>query len=266
MSGSDEQIMSESDEKAQGESDGLVVSGPVLETAADLLARLRGRRPRVHCLMNTVAQKLAADGLSMLGAIPSMTASADEVADFARKADALLVNLGTLDATRRQAIELALAAARGAGRPWALDPAYCDYSPPRAVFARELLARGPAVLRANPAEHALLAAPPGVVGVVTGRLDRIVAQGRAVTVGNGHQWMAGVTGTGCLSGAVVAAFLAVADDPFVAAAAAMLALGVAAGLAAPHARGPGTFEPALLDALAALSPQDILDHGRIADE
>ena len=242
------------------------MSTSTLETAAELLERLRQRGPRVHCLMNTVVQKLVADGLSALGAIPSMTSSVEEVAAFAAKADALGVYLGTLDAARREAIGLAVEAAGKAGRPWALDPAHCDYSPGRAAFAQELLARGPAVLRANPAEHALLAVPAGIVGVVTGRRDRIVLGARAVAVGNGHRWMAKVTGTGCLSGAVAAAFLAVADEPFAAAASAMLALGVAAELAAPHARGPGSFEPALLDALDALSPQDILDHGRIFDE
>ena len=248
------------------DSDGKIMSGHILEEAAGLLDRLRTRGPRVHCLMNTVVQKLVADGLSALDAIPSMTSSPEEVAAFVRKADALCVNLGTLDAARREAISLALAAAAGAGRPWALDPAHCDYSPPRAAFARELLAQGPAVLRANPAEHALLAVPANVVGVVTGRHDRIVLGQRGVAVANGHEWMAKVTGTGCLSGAVIAAFLAVADEPFAAAASAMLAIGVAAERAAPPARGPGTFEPALLDALAALSPQDILDHGRISDE
>lgn len=234
--------------------------------AAGLLERVRSRGPRVHALMNTVVQKLVADGLSALGAVPSMTSSPEEVAAFVAKADALCVNLGTLDAARREAIGLALTAAGEAGRPWALDPAHCDYSPPRAAFAQELLERGPAVLRANPAEHALLAVPAGVVGVVTGRRDRIAGQGRAVAVENGHEWMAKVTGTGCLSGAVIAAFLAVGDEPFAAAASAMLAVGVAAGLAAPQARGPGSFEPAFLDALAALSPQNIIDHGRIADE
>lgn len=242
------------------------MSDSALDTAAGLLERLRTRRPRVHCLMNTVVQKLVADGLSALGAIPSMTASPEEVAAFVTKADALAVNLGTLDAARRAAIDLAVATAGEAGRPWALDPAYCDYAPPRAALARALLARGPAVLRANPAEHALLDVPAGVVGIVTGHRDRIVLGDRAVAVGNGHRWMAKVTGTGCLGGAVAAAFLAVADEPFAAAASAMLAVGVAAGLAAPHARGPGSFEPALIDALAALSPQDILDHGRIFDE
>jgi hydroxyethylthiazole kinase len=241
------------------------MSKPTLEVAAELLERLRTQKPRVHCLMNSVVQKLVADGLSVLGAIPSMTSSPEEVAAFVRKADALCVNLGTLDAARREAIDLALAAADEAGRPWALDPAHCDYSPPRAAFAQELLARGPAVLRANAAEHRLLSVPAEVVGVVTGNTDRIALGSRTVAVGNGHEWLVKVTGTGCLSGAVIAAFLAVGDDPFTAAAAAMLAIGVAAELAAPHARGPGTFEPVLLDALSALTPQDILDHGRIAE-
>ena len=234
--------------------------------AADLIERLRARSPRVHCLMNTVVQKLVADGLTALGAIPSMTSSAEEVAAFVRKADALTVNLGTLDAARREAIHVALAAADDAARPWALDPAHCDYSPPRAAFAQELLARGPAVLRANAAEYDLLSVPEGVVAVRTGKSDRIALAGRALVVANGHEWTAKVTGTGCLSGAVIAAFVAVGDAPLPAAAAAILAIGVAAEVAAPHARGPGSFEPALLDALAALSPEQILQHARVNDE
>src|SRR5690606_19374052 len=104
------------------------------EQAAGMLERLRDARPRVHCLMNTVVQKLVADGLSALGAIPSMTSSVDEVSAFVGKADALVVNLGTLDDQRRQAIRLALDTARGKAKPWVLDPAHCDYSPPRAAF------------------------------------------------------------------------------------------------------------------------------------
>ena len=144
--------------------------------AADLLERLRARRPRVHCLMNTVAQKLVADGLSALGAIPSMTSSPEEVTAFVAKADALTVNLGTLDAARREAIRLALDAAAGAGRPWVLDPAHCDYSPPRAAFAQELLARGPAVLRANAAEFGCVnLVPSGMAAVIATISERFWA-------------------------------------------------------------------------------------------
>ncbi len=236
------------------------------QTTAVLLDRIRARAPRVHCLMNTVVQKLVADGLSALGAIPSMTSSPDEVEGFVAKADALTVNLGTLDAQRRQAVGLAVAAAALHRRPWVLDPAHCDYSPPRAGFAAELLTLGPAAMRANAAEYALLGVPEGVVSIRTGEADRIAFAGQALLVANGHRLMAKVTGTGCLGGAVTAAFVAVAEDAFAASAAAMLVMGVAAEIAAADARGPGSFEPGLLDALFLLKADDIIERAKVSDE
>jgi hydroxyethylthiazole kinase len=240
---------------------GLALELPLL--AADMLERVRSHSPRVHCLMNTVVQKLVADGLSALGAIPSMTSSTDEVQDFARMADALVVNLGTLDPQRREAIGLAVDVAAAREIPWVLDPAHCDYSPPRARFAQDLLQRQPTALRANAAEYGLLTVPDRVVAVETGVVDHIRFAGRTVSVANGDPLMARVTGTGCLSGAVIAAFLSIDGDRPAATAAAMLTLGVAAERAALRASGPGSFEPALLDALAALDGADILERARV---
>jgi hydroxyethylthiazole kinase len=202
--------------------------------------------------MNTVVQNLVADGLSALNAIPSMTSSPEEVQAFVGKAEALVVNLGTL-------------AAEG-GKPWVLDPAHCDYSSPRAAFAQELLARAPKVLRANAAEHRLLRVPSGVIGVRTGEEDSIEADGNALLIGNGHPYMAKVTGTGCLSGAVIAALAAVEEDPFIASASAMLVVGVAAEIAARNARGPASFGVALLDVLSGLSEEDIVQNARVCSE
>lgn len=238
----------------------------IVEGAAMALGRVRSARPSIHAIMNTVAQKLVADGLSALGAIPSMTVSQDEIAGFVNKVDALVVNLGTLDASRRATILLALGEAKALSLPWVLDPAHCDYSPPRAVFAQELLSRQPTILRANAAEHEFLIVPDGMVSIQTGPNDRIMLEKTRVAVENGHEWTAIVTGTGCLSGALVAAFLAVETDPFIAATAAMLTVGVAAELAAPQANGPGSFEPAFLDALAALTPEDLLRNARVHHE
>jgi hydroxyethylthiazole kinase len=236
------------------------------QQAAAMLERMRGQAPRVHCLMNTVVQKLVADGLSALGAIPSMTSSIDEVQEFARKADALTVNLGTLDPQRREAIGLAVDVATARQVPWLLDPAHCDYSPPRARFAQELLEHQPTALRANVAEYGLLAVPQHVIAVETGAIDRITLDGQTVSVGNGDPLMAKVTGTGCLSGAVITAFLALNDDPHAATTAAMLVIGISAEIAAQHARGPGSFEPAFLDALAALDGEDILQRAKVTYE
>src|SRR5690606_15384093 len=104
--------------------------------------------------------------------------------------------------------------------------------------------RRPAALRANAAEYGLLTVPDHIITVETGSVDRIGFGGREISVANGDSLMARVTGTGCLGGAVIAAFLAVDDDSHTAAAAAMLTLGVAAQNAALRASGPGSFEPA----------------------
>ena len=74
----------------------------------DLLTRVRERAPRVHCITNAVAQTFTANVLLAAGAIPSMTLSADEIGAFVARADALLVNLGTFDAERRDATATAL--------------------------------------------------------------------------------------------------------------------------------------------------------------
>lgn len=235
------------------------------QRTADLLERIRVTTPRVHCLMNTVVQKLVADGLSAIGAIPSMTSSIEEIDGFVRKADALTVNLGTLDVQRREVIGLGLDIAADRDLPWVLDPAHCDYSPPRAAFAQKLLERAPSVLRANASEFALLDRPMSLVGIRTGKTDLVTDGVRALGIETGHPLMAKVTGTGCLSGALIAAFLAVEGDAFLAGAAAMLAIGIAAEIAGQTAKGPGSFEPALLDALFLLDGETILKMGRVSD-
>ena len=104
------------------------------DVTADVLARIKARAPRVHCITNTVAQAYTANVLLAAGAVPSMTISPEEIATFVGGADALLVNLGTFDAERRKAIDLALGAV-GQGRrpplPWVLDPVFMLYRAPR---------------------------------------------------------------------------------------------------------------------------------------
>lgn len=236
---------------------------PTPETAARLLARVRERRPRVHCLMNTVVQKFTADGITVIGGIPSMTSSFEEIADFVAKADALTINLGTLDAERRKVILRAVEIAKAGSKPWILDPVHCDYSPSRLAFARELIVLGPTIVRGNKAEMELIGETGPSLRIQTGAADRLTGSDAEVRVANGHRWMADVTGTGCLSGGVIAAFMAVESDPLAAAASALAVTGVAAEIAARRSSGPGSFEVAFLDALSALDAPVLLSHARI---
>ena len=113
------------------------------QNAAALLGRLRAGNPRVHCITNAVAQNFTANALLAAGAVPSMTVAPEEIAAFVARADSLLVNLGTFDRERREATEIAVETACQDNVPWVLDPVFVDRAPPRAAFARALIARAP---------------------------------------------------------------------------------------------------------------------------
>jgi len=235
------------------------------DIAADVLARIRERAPRVHCITNSVAQQYTANMLLAAGAVPSMTLSPEEIGGFVAGADALLVNLGTFDDERRSAIEVALAAGRERRLPWVLDPAFIERSSARAAFARDLLGLGPSVVRLNHAEFAPLAGrdaaggAPGefaraqaTIVALTGDVDLITDGERRIAIANGHPLMGVVTAMGCAGSALLCAALAVEADAWLATVAALAAFGVAGEVAAQTAGGPGSFAGAIIDALYRL--------------
>jgi len=239
------------------------VTSGLVTLAADALARVRARRPRVHCLTNYVAMQVSANLLLAVGAVPSMTMEASAMPDFVESSSALLVNLGQLDPIRREAAPAAIDAAKLFERPWVLDPVKVDRSADRRGFAQGLLDRGPAVLRCNHAERPFLNPPERTIVVTTGEIDRITMADRQVEIGGGSPLMDRVTAMGCAGSALVAAVLAVEPDPFVAALSAMLVMKVAGSRAAAHANGPGSFQPAFLDAVYRLEPRDLRDEGDV---
>jgi hydroxyethylthiazole kinase len=243
---------------------------------AGVLERLRARRPRVHCITNAVAQAFTANMLLAAGAVPSMTIAADEIADFVGGADALLVNLGTFDAQRRAAVDIAVQTAAAKSIPWLLDPVFVDRARPRAEYARALVGRMPDIVRLNQAEFAALAgtAPDAgalaryaathhTVVALTGETDCIGDGLRLAAIHNGHALMSRVTAMGCAGSALIAACLAVEDDPWTAAAAGLVALGVAGEIAARQASGPGSFAAAVLDAVYRLDGETLAAQARV---
>jgi hydroxyethylthiazole kinase len=249
----------------------------LLTIAADILERIRVRRPRVHCITNAVAQAFSANMLLAAGAVPSMTIAPREVRGFVARADALLVNLGTFDAERQKAALLAVAAAGKARIPWVLDPVFIDRSPPRAAFAKKLVARKPAAVRLNTAEFGALAGgnadaaavarfakARGTVIGLTGEHDFVRDAARLATIANGHPLMTRVTAMGCAGSALVGACVAVENDAWRATAAALILIGVAGELAAERARGPGSFAVEILDALHRLDRDTLLARARVS--
>jgi len=251
--------------------------------AAAALAAIRTRTPLVQCLTNEVTTNLVANTLLAVGASPAMAAVPGEAEQLATTAGAVLANLGTPGPDLRACLEPAVTAARRAGVPWVLDPVAVGVLSVRTRLAEELLAARPTVVRGNASEVRALAglassghgvdardgvdeARAAAVGVarttggavaVSGAVDLVVAGGTVVRVRAGDRLLTAVTGAGCALGGLAAAFASVAD-PLTAAVGSSLVLGVAAERAAAGARGPGSFQVALLDELYRLRPEDVV--------
>jgi len=234
----------------------------IVRKTASVIAEIRKRKPRIHCITNDAAQSFTADTLLAVGAEPSLTLARTEVPDFVGSADALLINLGTLDDSRLGAIPVAVAFAVQNDKPWVLDPVFVHRSPGRRDYAAALLAEKPSAVRCNQLEAAALAgggngAEPGrlladrfaTLAAVTGETDVVYGEAGEVEIANGHALMSQLTAIGCAGSALLAACLAVEEDVTAASVAALVAWAVAGEVAGGAAKGPGSFRPALIDAI-----------------
>jgi hydroxyethylthiazole kinase len=256
------------------------------------LSHLRGIAPLVHNMTNTVAANLTANALLAVGALPAMVGAVEEVEEFVRLAQSLVVNIGTLDAQQLAAMRLATAtaAAASAGRPWVLDPVAAGATAFRSAAAQELLAARPTVLRGNASEilamagaagtavrgmdsshgseaardaASFLARRFGTTVAVTGRIDYVTDGETMIGVGNGHPMLTRVTGTGCTATALIGAFLGAGFPALEACACGLAVLGLAGEAAAQVMQGPGSFQVALLDALHAMDDTSLKAGARL---
>ena len=249
------------------------------------LRAIRESKPLVHQITNYVVMNETANATLALGALPVMAHASEEVEEMVGLASALVLNIGTLSTPWVESMLRAGTAASARGIPVVLDPVGAGATRLRTDTALRLLdVVDVTVLRGNAGEVASLvgvqAEVRGVesigsaesaaelaraaacrfrcVASVTGPVDHVSDGDGAVAVANGHELLATVSGTGCMSSAITGCFLAGnPDDPLAGAAEALVAFGVAGEDAAEGARGPGSFHVGLYDALAALDPETL---------
>ncbi len=226
-----------------------------------------------------------------LGALPVMAHAREEVEEMVGLAGALVINIGTLSPAWVEAMLAAGRAANAKGIPVVVDPVGAGATRYRTDTAKRLLdVVDVTVLRGNAGEVATLvgqeaevrgvesidaggdpaglareaARTLGVVASVTGSVDHVSDGESVLSVANGHELLATVTGTGCMSTAITGCFLAANPNALEAAAEALAAFGVAGEDAAVDAKGPGSFHTALYDALYNLDPVTLDARARIA--
>ena len=247
---------------------------------ADVLA-VRTQRPLVHSITNLVVMNYNANFLLAMGASPVMAHAHEEVRDMAAIAQALVLNIGTLEPYWIESMRQALAIAAQRGIKTVLDPVGAGATSYRNESIQVLLNQAsPSVIRGNASEimsvagvavqtrgvdsgaavtDALqaardLAASTGGVVCVSGEVDHVLdASGRHARLSNGHEWMTRITGVGCSATALVGAFCAVQSDAWRATVSAMAYLGVVGQVATQKVQelggGVGSLQIALLDEL-----------------
>lgn len=205
------------------------------------LQKINIQKPLVHCITNYVVSNFTANGLLAIGASPVMADAQEEVAEMANKADALLLNIGTLNERTIYSMLLAGQSANKHQVPVVLDPVGAGATAFRARTTLDLLQQVQVrLIRCNIGELAAIAGiawqSKGVdsgkgqldivqtakiialkyhcLVIVTGKVDILTDGEKVAQITGGHEKITKITGSGCLLSAICAALLASSTEPF----------------------------------------------------
>lgn len=251
------------------------------------LEKVRADKPLIHNITNFVVMNFTANALLASGASPVMAHADKEVEEMVNFAGALVLNIGTLTDSWIDSMIKAGHQANKNKTPIILDPVGAGATAMRTAATMRIMHETQVkVIRGNSSEilalkgedsatrgvdsvhtvdqaesaAVILAKEIGSTLAITGAIDLITDGERVIKVGNGHPMMPYVTGTGCAATAIIGAFNAVDPDPVTATATALAYYGLAGEVAGNTSSGPGSFIPALMDALYSIKPEE-LEHG-----
>lgn len=247
-----------------------------LNTCGYDVQRIRQLSPIILNHTNLVSMSFIANTLTVIGASPIMFQAADEIHDLVNIAQAVVLNLGTLNHDWIHRCHLIQQSTQAHALPIVLDPVGVGASRYRREAALEVLVRGVDVVRGNASEILALVDACVVSGidssnavesaidaaqtlacrydcvvVISGETD-VITDGQAVAYNqHGSMLLTTLSGTGCALTAVIGAFMAVQANYFIAAQRAVEFYALCAEKAARQALGPGSFYTAFLDSLYA---------------
>ena len=252
----------------------------------DIRARIKELDPLIHCITNPISINGCANVILAAGARPMMAEHPDEAPLITRTAGALMLNLGNFTDVRGKSMLLSAEEAHKRRIPVILDACGAACLPSRRDYALRIMREfTPSVVKGNyseikalydgnysssgvDADSALgteeavrcavgLSARYGTVILASGSTD-IVTDGKKLTyIHNGTPQLGTVTGTGCMLGALCAAYLP-SGSAYSAAISACAVFGICGELAETD-KGSGTFGVRLLDALSTVSDSIILE-------
>lgn len=270
-----------------------------------LRKKIKDEKPLIHCITNPISIHDCANVILAVGARPIMAEHPAEVEDITETAGALMLNLGNITDARISSMKRSMRRAVEKDIPVLLDLVGVACSTLRLDLARELLSIGhPAVLKGNMSELlAVSGLPSHAIGIDAGAQDALTAENigavsevlkafsrnnqsvvlatgkqdfvtdgeQIVLIENGTAALSGITGTGCMVGALTAAFLPGSrimeadrsENYFAAAVLGTALMGIAGEEAEKISRGPGSFQVNLLDEIYGITDQQLLEKIKI---
>lgn len=208
-----------------------------LEKIANTLKKIEEKRPLIHALTNEISVNDVANSILAIGGSPTMAHHMEEVVEFSRRADCLLINLGATEYLNE-----IYEACKVSYVKKIFDPVGVAASTFRRDIALNIIEEfRPQVIRGNSSEIIALAhkrsTARGVdedlsigigleelqdlvmdfakesqaIVVCSGKTD-IISDGKEIyTIDNGSSMMKKITGSGCMSTGIIASFFAI--DP-----------------------------------------------------
>ncbi|MFS0646668.1 hydroxyethylthiazole kinase [Siminovitchia sp. 179-K 8D1 HS] len=255
----------------------------MLAKIGQLFERVRSKQPLIHQITNQVTINDCANVTLAIGGSPVMASSPLEAASMAKMANTLVINIGTLESDTFKAMKLAGKAANETGIPVLLDPVGVGSTDFRSECAFELLEKVKvSVISGNVSEMNCLAggiwSTKGVdagkvdqtpehiavkvarkyrcIAAVTGKED-VVSDGKTMMIiQNGHPLLSSVSGTGCMTTALIGCFAGATNQMLHAAVAGVSVMGLAGEEAASllnEREGLGTYKVKLFDSISLMS-------------
>lgn len=255
-----------------------------------VLESLRHKKPLVHHITNYVTVNDCANITLSIGASPVMSHAWEEVEEMVSHADALVLNIGTLDHYQEKSMLLAGHAANSRDIPVIVDPVGTGATRYRTDFMSRLIGELQiSVIKGNAGEIGTLAGADarvrgvdagnvrgdlitiaqdfaletGISIAISGAMDIVSDGSKVLIVENGHSMMGRISGTGCMATSIIGSFAAVHRDMAEASAISLAAFGIAGERAAACCSAPGSFKTALFDHLALLTPEELARNAKI---
>lgn len=268
-----------------------VVGEIKMKEFAKIITDIREKKPIVYQITNTVTINDCANVTLAIGASPIMSFCEDELEDVLSFASALVINIGTMDKSMRKIVVKAGKIANRLGKPVVLDPVGAGATKARKELVEELLEKVKfAVIKGNVAEIKAiygmknesnrgvdsvessdnieelareLAKKYSCVIAVTGKVDLITDGERVAKVENGDAILGSVTGTGCMTGALIGSACGANEDYFLGATTMISTMGIAGEKAKIVGEGNGTFRRVIMDTVYNMNEELFLENVKI---